>query len=329
MFKKNFLKFSAASACAVILLVITAVSCVSGWNADENISEENIFVMDAYCEIMLCGGDTDSVSDLLYELEGCFDRYDEKSGISVLNSGGTVSENTYTGKFLKETFALQEKYKGGVEITSGALTRLWNITGDAPHVPEEKDINAALETIGTDHVHFSDEGFSLDSGTEIDTGAAAKGYALDCVKELLDEDETAYGVVSMTSSMLLYGEKPEGEPFRIAIRGADDGEILGTVETDSCFLSTSGGYERFFTDENGKNYSHILDSVTGYPVETDLETVTVFCENGLLSDYLSTLIYMDGTKSIGKHLSSDEYKLVAADNDGNVYVSDGLVFIQE
>ena len=133
----------------------------------------------------------------------------------------------------------------------------------------------------------------------------------------------------MTSSMLLYGEKPEGEPFRIAIRGADDGEILGTVETDSCFLSTSGGYERFFTDENGKNYSHILDSVTGYPVETDLETVTVFCENGLLSDYLSTLIYMDGTKSIGKHLSSDEYKLVAADNDGNVYVSDGLVFIQE
>lgn len=149
------------------------------------------------------------------------------------------------------------------------------------------------------------------------------------MKELLDEDEVSYGVVSMTSSMLLYGEKPDGEPFRIAVRGAEDGEILGTAEVQSCFLSTSGGYERFFTDDSGKTYSHILDTKTGYPVETDLTTVTVFCENGLLSDYLSTLIYMGGTASLEEHLNADEYKLVAADNDGNIYVSDGLVFIHE
>ncbi len=328
MFKKIFWRFGEAIIAIVLLAVLIPVSCAID-KIEEDISETGIFVMDTYCEITLSGGDTDTVSDLLYELEDCFDRYDEKSGISVLNAGGTVSENTYTGKFLTETLALQEKYKGGVDITSGALTRLWNITGDDPHVPSEKDIKAALETTGSEHIHLTDEGFTLDDGTEIDTGAAAKGYALDCVKELLDEDEVSYGVVSMTSSMLLYGEKPEGEPFRIAVRGAEDGEILGTVETGSCFLSTSGGYERFFTDENGKTYSHILDTETGYPVETDLAAVTVFCQNGLLSDYLSTLIYMDGTKSIEKHLNADEYKLVAADKDGNIYVSDGLVFIDD
>ena len=328
MFKKIFWRYGEAIIAAVFLAVLIPVSCAMD-HMEEELSETGIFVMDTYCEITLSGGDTDSVSDLLYELEDCFDRFDEKSGISVMNSGGTVSENTYTGKFLRDTLALQEKYKGGVDITSGALTRLWNITGDDPHVPSEEEIKAALETVGTEHIHLTQEGYVLDDGTEIDTGAAAKGYALDCVKVLLDEDEVSYGVVSMTSSMLLYGEKPEGEPFRIAVRGAEDGEILGTVETESCFLSTSGGYERFFTDESGKTYSHILDTKTGYPVETDLATVTVFCGSGLLSDYLSTLIYMDGTASIEKHLNADEYKLVAADMDGNIYVSDGLVFIDD
>lgn len=328
MFKKIFWRYGEAVIAAVLLAVLITVSCAVD-RMEEETSEAGIFVMDTYCEITLTGGDAVTASDLLYELEDCFDMYDESSGISVLNAGGTVSENTYTGDFLKKTLALQDEYKGGVDITAGGLIKLWDISGENAHVPDEAEIKAVLETIGTEHVHLTPEGYTLDAGTEIDTGAAAKGYALDCIKELLDKDEVSCGVVSMTSSMLLYGEKPEGEPFRIAVRGAEDGEILGTAEVGSCFLSTSGGYERFFTDENGKTYSHILDTKTGYPAETDLATVTVFCGSGLLSDYLSTLIYMEGTGSIEKHLNADEYKLVAADNDGNIYVSDGLVFIQE
>ena len=73
MFKKIFWRYGEAIIAIVLLAVLIPVSCAVD-RKEENISEAGIFVMDAYCEITLSGGDTDSVSDLLYELEDCFDR---------------------------------------------------------------------------------------------------------------------------------------------------------------------------------------------------------------------------------------------------------------
>ena len=57
-------------------------------------------------------------------------------------------------------------------------------------------------------------------------------------------------------------------------------------------MITSGGYERFFTGEDGKKYIHIFDSSTGRPVENDLESVTIVCREGLYGDALSTSLFV-------------------------------------
>lgn len=323
MFKKKFLLIPAA---AVIAAVTAASFLLSENKAD--ISEKGIFVMDTYCTISLDSDKTENIAELLQELSSSFDSFHEKSDISRLNNGESLDTNTETGRLILESISLQENFSGKVDITAGSLTRLWDITGDDPHVPEEAEIQKALDTIGREHIHTENDSIYLDEGTRLDLGAVAKGYALDRVKDKLRETDTSYGVVSMTSSMLLYGEKNNGEPFRIAVRGAGDNEILGTAETESCFVSSSGSYERYFTDEKGNTYSHILDPITGYPAETDLAAVTVFCQSGIMSDYLSTMIFMEGTENIEKHLRSDEYKIVAADISGNIYVSPGLDFTE-
>lgn len=322
MFKKIFLCIG-----SVIIAAVIAVSFFFEKNR-KDISETGIFVMDTYCTISLDSRETDRVSALLYDLEKQFDSYDENSSISRLNRGIPLDEKSDAGRLILECISLSDKYRGGVDITAGSLTRLWDITGDSPHVPEEMEIKKALSTVGIDNICRENGSISLENGAQLDLGAAAKGYALDRVKALLDETDTSYGVVSMTSSMLLYGEKEKGEPFRTAVRGAGNNEILGTAETESCFVSSSGSYERYFTDENGNTYSHILDTKTGHPIETDLAAVTVFCHSGIMSDYLSTLIFMEGKDNIEKHLHADEYKIVAADINGNIYVSPGLDFTE-
>lgn len=323
MFQKKFL----AAAAVIVIAGIIAASFFFEKNKTD-ISETGIFVMDTYCTISLDSSETDKVSSLLYELEKSFDCFDDKSDISKINCGADLDENSEAGRLILESLALQERYKGGVDITSGSLTRLWDITGDDPHVPSEQEIQNALKSIGQENICRENGFISLENGTQLDLGAVAKGYALDRVKELLDETDASCGVISMTSSMLLYGEKENGESFRIAVKGAGDSEIIGTAETDSCFVSSSGSYERFFTDENGRTYSHILDPTTGYPIETDLAAVTVFCQSGIMSDYLSTMIFMGGTDNIEKHLRADEYKIAAADINGNIYVSPGLDFTE-
>ena len=193
--------------------------------------------------------------------------------------------------------------------------------------PASKSISIYLSQRCPDHVTAADGTVTLTDGAQLDCGAVGKGYSLDCVKEALDQSGTAgYGTVSMTSSILCYGEKPDGKPFQIEIRDPSGDGTLGTVSTDSCFLSTSGGYERYFIADDGKQYCHILDPKTGMPAESDLTTVTVFCDSGLQSDFLSTLIWLEGTEHLEEHLHAEDYQIVAQDQSGKLYVSDGLHF---
>ena len=326
MFQKKFLQYALCSAGFLGIAAVCAVSFFRDRPPRGDILEQSLFVMDTYCEISVQEGSAASVSQLLYDLDDALDSFDTDSDIAKLNCGKPLDRDSSAGDVIAKSLALQTQYGNSVDITSGALTKLWGITTENPRVPAPQELKAALETIGPDHVHISEEEITLDDGTQIDLGAAAKGYALDCAAELFAEQNVPYGKISMTSSMLLYGEKPDGKPFTVAIRDPAGKGTLGTVETGSCFLSTSGGYERFFTAEDGTKYSHILSTESGYPIETDLTTVTVFCDSGLLSDYLSTLIYMGGTAALETHLRAENYKIVAADTEGRLYVSDGLAF---
>ena len=53
---------------------------------------------------------------------------------------------------------------------------------------------------------------------------------------------------------------------------------------------TSGIYERYF-EQDGKLYHHILDPKTGYPINNELDSVTIISKNSIDGDIWSTLIF--------------------------------------
>ena len=306
-----------------VLLPLVLTACTSAKPAQT----ETVWAMDTACTISLHGGGVSETASLLKTLDKTLDNYQEDSAISQLNQSGTISGNDTIYQLVSETAALQKRFGDSVDLTVGQLTALWGITTDTPHVPTAAELEPVLKTISLDHVTAADGTVTLTDGAQLDCGAVGKGYSLDCVKEALDQSGTAgYGTVSMTSSILCYGEKPDGKPFQIEIRDPSGDGTLGTVSTDSCFLSTSGGYERYFIADDGKQYCHILDPKTGMPAESDLTTVTVFCDSGLQSDFLSTLIWLEGTEHLEEHLHAEDYQIVAQDQSGKLYVSDGLHF---
>ena len=69
-------------------------------------------------------------------------------------------------------------------------------------------------------------------------------------------------------------------------------------------MVTAGIYERCF-EENGVLYHHIIDPETGYPVQNDLESVTVSGKESVLCDALCTTIFVmgedDGTKFLNQY----------------------------
>jgi thiamine biosynthesis lipoprotein len=58
---------------------------------------------------------------------------------------------------------------------------------------------------------------------------------------------------------------------------------------------TSGIYERGF-DLDGVRYHHILDPHTGWPVQNELASVTIFSESSMWGDALSTGAFALGTQ---------------------------------
>ena len=52
---------------------------------------------------------------------------------------------------------------------------------------------------------------------------------------------------------------------------------------------------RIYKFPDGTVYQHILDPKTGYPVESDLLSVSILCDNGTMADAYSTALYVMGS----------------------------------
>lgn len=301
--------------CAVSAAVLLLCSC-----ATEKSSAE-FYAFDTYCGITLYGGENElsSMKELMEDMSSEFQ-----------NAYGTDA-NTLTGEYISDcaerSLLLSKEIGGGLNVTCGALTELWGISTDTPSVPSQEDIDKALGTLRGGFDSLSE----LPDGTRLDLGASAKGYACDKAAELLSVSDTSCAVVSLGSSTLLYGEKPDGSSFKAAVKNPDKpSEYLGIINTSAAFISTSGGYERYF-EQDGVKYGHILSAETGYPVETDLTSVTVIVpygtENGgILSDMLATAVYSGGTAELERYMDREDCFIIAADENRKVYVSRGVDF---
>ena len=82
-------------------------------------------------------------------------------------------------------------------------------------------------------------------------------------------------------------------------------------------------YEKYF-EEGGKLYHHILDPKTGYPVENGLASVTVVCDQGALSDMLSTACFVLGAEESQDLLAHYHAQAVFIYQDKRVFITEGL-----
>lgn len=296
-------------AAAAISVAAVLCSCSGGTASSQS------FVFDTYSRLTVSGKDAENtLNDLEASLE-------EMSGAFEACYGTDAAKLPQNGIYkdcFDKTRTLNALYGNEINVSCGALTELWGISTPNPRVPSEEEIAEALGNITCDS--FGD----FPDGLKLDFGAVSKGYACDRAYEMLKGTKTDHAVVSLSSAALMYGEKPRGESFRTGVIDPLTGKgYMGFVSSDAAFFSTSGGYERYF-EAQGERYCHILDMNTGYPAETDLVSVTVIVpaetkDGGIMSDFLSTLIYIEGTAGLDKWLDSSDFEVIAVDSDGAVF----------
>ena len=186
------------------------------------------------------------------------------------------------------------------------------------HVPTKAEIEALLPLVDSSRVTYDPETkkLSLPSGVQIDFGGIAKGYTSQKVMDIFQKHHLTGGLADLGGNIQVTGNKPDGSPWRVGIEDpADTSALLGilTLSEDSTVI-TSGGYERYLVDQDGRRYPHIIDPSTGYPVKNDLSSVSIICKDGALAD---------GAISFWK-AHSDQFEMVLFDTDQTITISEGL-----
>lgn len=260
-----------------------------------------------------------------YEIDRIFEEVDnacsltkEDSAINALNKEGET-ENVYIVEQARlfEENGLLELSERKFDLTVGTLTELWDIGFSGEKVPE--NISDALRKVDGTKIKIEDGILKLGENQRLDLGAVTKGYALDKAKEILD-NHNASGVVTLGGSVLFCGKNPQKDFWTCAVKNPfDTSKYIGVITLNEGFVSTSGSYERFF-EEKGKIYHHILDATTGYPYETEVVSVTVICDNGFLSDALSTVCFMAGIEKSREILEKFNASAIFVEKDQNITI---------
>lgn len=280
---------------------------------------------------------------LCSEYENMLSKTIETSDIARINNaeGKAVAVSDETIEVLKKGMEFGRLSGGAFDITIGKATDLWNFHDNAESgheggvVPAEKDLRDAISHVNYENIKIEGNRVSLtDPETEINLGGIAKGYIADKAAEYLEERGVVSAIVDLGGNIVAIGGKTsqiaasgdtQETDFKIGIKDplSSSGGLLELIPCKNKTVVTSGTYERYF-EKDGVKYHHILDVNTGYPVDTDVLSVTIIADRGYSAecDGLSTTCLALGMEK-GMELvkSLEGFEAVFVDKDGNVEIS--------
>ena len=240
------------------------------------------------------------------------------------SSNSFVRESFSMPLFSSSTTALAFITSGSFDITIAPLTKLWNIMSENPKVPDAQEIDAKKELVNFNDIILDESTTSvklLKEGQAIDLGGIAKGYVCQKVVEICKKNGVKSGIISIGGNIAILGKESIDVSITIPERNKEG--TFAKVQIKNTIIATSGGYERYF-EENGIIYEHIIDPSSGFPAESNLISVSVISNDGIITDAMSTRLYIEGLESVKKNLNDDSIGIIAVDCQKNVYVSEWL-----
>jgi thiamine biosynthesis lipoprotein len=194
-------------------------------------------------------------------------------------------------------------------------------------MPDQKEIEQLLKTIGFDNLVLSDKDHALikkQADLHIDLASIAKGYGVDEIVEVIRQNGYRDCLVEIGGEVYASGTAGNGKSWRVGIntprKDASLTDVYQVVHLKDQALATSGDYRNFF-ESGGKRYSHIINPKTGYPVKNGVVSVSVQADSCTMADGLATAImvmgHSRGLKRVNQ-LENVECFIIVADEDKHI-----------
>ncbi len=274
----------------------------------------------------------DEVIQLLTTYEKRFSANDPTSELSQINQHAGIRPIKVHPE-LYELIKIGKKHSlapsSYLNIAIGPLVQSWRIGFHDAQKPSDAKIQNVLRIIDPDQVLLLDDSVYLKSkDMAIDLGALAKGYIADRIIDYLVSVNTESALINLGGNLITMGPAKQHADnyWRIGIQNPvhtrGNSQIILKVRDQS--VVTSGVYERQLV-ENGQSYHHIFNPRTGYPVETELASVTIISDRSIDGEIWTTRLFGQSVYAMLSALNKlSEIEGILITNKGKVYYSDGV-----
>lgn len=240
------------------------------------------------------------VVDKLKEVDAALSMFNERSTISKINNNQAVEPD----KMFLDVFQLAQQVSkdthGAFDITVAPLVNLWGFGFKHAQEPTKHAIDSLRQFVGYQKVSYDGKTIQKqDPRIMLDCSAIAKGYGTDVVARLMDEKGVKNYLVEIGGEVVTRGISEKRVPWKIGVtKPTDDslhiGNELQTVlnVTDKA-MATSGNYRNFYY-KGGRKYAHTINPKTGRPVQHNILSATVLCNQCAKADAYATAFMVMG-----------------------------------
>lgn len=217
-----------------------------------------------------------------------------------------------------------------LNIAIGPLVQTWRIGFSDAKLPSQAEIDQALTLVNPHFIELDEKRktvFLAKQGMKIDLGALAKGYAADLIAEQLRQEGVKNALINLGGNVLTLGHNPStNQAWKIGIQHPEKtrGVHLALLPAMDQSIVTSGIYERKL-NIGGQTYHHILDDKTGYPIQSEVASLTILSKTSLEGEIWTTRLFGHSIDTILDQIERQEgLEALLIDRENQLYASSGL-----
>lgn len=232
-----------------------------------------------------------NIDGILAQVDSSMSLYKPYSQINNFNASkkGQVLDAHFL-KVMRKSFEIYKATSGLFDVTVKPLVQAWGFGVQATHsFPDSLEIKQILSCVGMGYLKLQSNFLVKHKPcVQIDLNGIAQGYSVDLVAEYLLKKGVADFVVEIGGELRVNGYKADGSRFRIGIEGPADSShaepsIKHTISLTKGAITTSGNFRKFL-HQGSKTISHLINPKTGFPLQNEMISVTVYAPDALTAD---------------------------------------------
>jgi FAD:protein FMN transferase len=277
------------------------------------------------------------VDSLLLVVNQSINNYDTASEISRFNRSASSFkfELPYFYPPLKKSLEVFSASRGAFDPTVMPLVNAWGFGAGKVLKMDSARVDSLKAFVGFEKIILTKDSIvKLSPQIQLDFGGIGQGYGADLITDFLKTKGISNALVELGGEGVALGiNLQNGKPWEIGILDPNSDYanqfFKATIKLQNMAFTTSGNYFNY-REVDGKKYSHTIDPQTGFPVQRQLLSASVFARDAITADAWATALMVMGHENAIELLKDHpelEAFLIYTDTAGKqeTYVTGGIV----